>query len=51
MNRGTLKLKKTVFPFSVCMFGLLLTSLQPAFCQDDYHFDLSEIEKEIEKKP
>ena len=51
MNRGTLKLNKTLFAFSVYMLGLFLTCRQPAFCQDDYQFDLSEIEKEIEKKP
>jgi len=51
MNRGTLKLNKTLFAFSVYMLGLILTCVQPAFCQDDYQFDLSEIEKEIEKKP
>ena len=51
MNRGTLKLNKTLFAFSVYMLGLFLTCRQPVFCQDDYQFDLSEIEKEIEKKP
>jgi len=51
MNRGTLKLNKTRFAFSICMLGLFLTCLQPAFCQEEYQFDLSEIEKEIEKKP
>jgi len=30
---------------------ILLLSPLPAFAQDDYSFDLSEIEKEIEKKP
>lgn len=44
-------MKKTLFAFGICMLGLFLTCLQPAFCQDDYQFDLSEIEKEIEKKP
>jgi hypothetical protein len=44
-------MKKTLFVFSVYMVGWFLTCLQPVFCQDDYQFDLSEIEKEIEKKP
>jgi len=51
MNRGTLKLNKTRFAFSICMLGFFLTCLQQAFGQEEYQFDLSEIEKEIEKKP
>ena len=50
MNRRMLKLNKMLGAFSVYMLGLFLTCLQPAFCKDDYQFDLSEIEKEIEKK-
>ncbi len=44
-------MKKTLFALSVYVAGLVLIFFQPAFCQDDYQFDLSEIEKEIEKKP
>jgi len=44
-------MKKTLFALSVCVAGLVLIFLQPAFGQGEYEFDLSEIEKEIEKKP
>ena len=44
-------MRKSLFAFSVYVVGLFLTFLQPAFSQDEYQFDLSEIEKEIEKKP
>ncbi|MBL0714597.1 MAG: hypothetical protein JJV98_12940 [Desulfosarcina sp.] len=44
-------MNKTQFRFSVYVMGLFFIFLQPAFCQDEYQFDLSEIEKEIEKKP
>ena len=43
-------MSKTLFALSVYVAGLVLTFLQPAFGQDEYEFDLSEIEKEIEKK-
>jgi len=36
---------------SVYVAALVLTFLQPAFALSEYEFDLSEIEKEIEKKP
>jgi len=35
----------------VLVAGLCFAFIQPAFCQDEYPFDLLEIEKEIEKKP
>jgi len=44
-------MKRTLFAFSVYVVCLLLTFLQPAFGEDEYGFDLSEIEKEVEKKP
>jgi len=44
-------MNKTRFTLSVYVMGLFFIFLQPAFCQDDYQFDISEIEKEIEKKP
>ena len=44
-------MNKTQFTLSVYVMGLFFIFLQPAFCQDEYQFDLSEIEKEIEKKP
>ena len=44
-------MNKTQFTFGVYVMGLFFIFLQPAFCQDEYQFDLSEIEKEIEKKP
>ena len=44
-------MSKTLFALSVYVAGLVLTFLQPAFGQGEYEFDLSEIEKEIEKKP
>jgi len=44
-------MNKTLFTFSLYVMGLFFTFLQPALCQDEYQFDLSEIEKEIEKKP
>jgi hypothetical protein len=44
-------MKKTLFALGVCVAGLVLTFLQPAFGQGEYEFDLSDIEKEIEKKP
>ena len=44
-------MNKTLFALSVYVMGLLFTFLQPAFGQEEYQFDLSEIEKEIEKKP
>jgi len=42
-------MKRTLFAFSVYVVCLLLTFLQPAFGEDEYGFDLSEIEKEVEK--
>jgi len=44
-------MKRTLFAFSVYVVCLLLTFLQPAFGEYEYGFDLSEIEKEVEKKP
>ncbi len=44
-------MNKTLFTLSLYVMGLFFTFLQPALCQDEYQFDLSEIEKEIEKKP
>ncbi|MCW9064737.1 MAG: hypothetical protein OQJ78_00440 [Ignavibacteriaceae bacterium] len=44
-------MSKTLFVLSAYVAGLVLTFLQPAFGQGEYEFDLSEIEKEIEKKP
>jgi len=44
-------MNKMLFTFSLYVMGLFFTFLQPALCQDEYQFDLSEIEKEIEKKP
>ena len=44
-------MSKTLFALSVYVAGLLLTFLPPVFGQGEYEFDLSEIEKEIEKKP
>jgi len=44
-------MRKTLCVFIVFVAGGFLTCLQPVFCQDDYQFDLSEIEEEIEKKP
>jgi hypothetical protein len=44
-------MNKTLFTFSLYVMGLFFAFLQPALCQDEYQFDLSEIEKEIEKKP
>jgi len=44
-------MKKTLFAFSVYVVCLVLAFLEPAFGQDEYTFNLSEIEKEIEKKP
>ena len=44
-------MSKTLFALSVYVAGMVLTFLSPAFGQDEYEFDLSEIEREIEKKP
>ena len=44
-------MNKTRFTFSIYVMSLFFIFLQPAFCQDEYQFDMSEIEKEIEKKP
>jgi len=44
-------MNKKLFTFSLYVMGLFFIFLQPALCQDEYQFDLSEIEKEIEKKP
>ena len=44
-------MRETLFVVSAVVVGWFFTALQPAFCQDEYQFDLSEIEKEIEKKP
>ncbi len=44
-------MKRALFGLSLWMVCWFSTCLQPAFCQDEYQFDLSEIEKEIEKKP
>ena len=44
-------MKQTLLTLCVYVAGLLFCFLQPALCKDDYSFDLSEIEKEIEKKP
>jgi len=41
----------TLFTVSVYVVCLVLAFLEPAFGQDEYTFNLSEIEKEIEKKP
>jgi len=43
-------MSKALFILSAYVAGLFLTFLQPAFGQGEYEFDLSEIEKEIEKK-
>jgi len=44
-------MKMTLFTVSVYVVCLVLAFLEPAFGQDEYTFNLSEIEKEIEKKP
>ena len=44
-------MRKTLFVLCVVAVGWTFTCLQPVFCGDEYQFDLSEIEKEIEKKP
>ncbi len=44
-------MRKPLFAASVYVLGWVLTCLQPVLCQDDYQFNMSEIEKEIEKKP
>lgn len=44
-------MRKTLFVLCVLAVGWSFTGLQPVFCKDEYQFDLSEIEKEIEKKP
>jgi len=44
-------MKRTLFAFSMYVVCLVLAFLQPAFGESEYEFDLSEIEKEIEKKP
>ena len=44
-------MRKTLFALCVVAVGWSFTCLQPVFCEDEYQFDLSEIEKEIEKKP
>jgi hypothetical protein len=44
-------MSKAPVAYSVYVMSLFLAFLPPAFGQDEYRFDLSEIEKEIEKKP
>jgi len=44
-------MSKAPVAYSVYVVSLFLVFLPPAFGQDEYRFDLSEIEKEIEKKP
>ena len=44
-------MKKTLFVFSVYVFCLVSAFSGPALGRDEYTFNLSEIEKEIEKKP
>jgi len=44
-------MRKTLFVIGVCAVSLFFTFVEGVFGQDDYHFDLSEIEKEVEKKP
>ena len=44
-------MRKPLFAASVYVLGWVLTCLQPVLCQDDYQFNMLEIEKEIEKKP
>lgn len=44
-------MRKTLIFFSILLAGWYLTCPQQAFCQDEYQFDMSEIEKEIEKNP
>ncbi len=44
-------MNKTWLAFSLYLLSLPFAFLQPAFAQEEYQFDLSEIEKEIEKKP
>jgi len=44
-------MSKALFALSVYVAGMVLIFLPPAFGQSEYEFDLSEIEKEIEKKP
>ena len=44
-------MSKTLFILGLYMAGLVLAFQRPAFGQDEYEFDLSEIGKEIEKKP
>ena len=44
-------MSKMLFALSVYVASMILIFLQPAFGQDEYEFDLSGIEKEIEKKP
>lgn len=44
-------MRKTLSVLCVVAVGWSFICLQPVFGQDEYQFDLSEIEKEIEKKP
>ena len=44
-------MSKMLFALSVYVAGMVLIFLPPALGQGEYEFDLSEIEKEIEKKP
>lgn len=44
-------MSKALFALSVYAASMVLIFLTPAFGQGEYEFDLSEIEKEIEKKP
>jgi len=44
-------MKKVLFAVSIYVVGLIVIFSPMAWGQDEYQFDLSEIEKEIEKKP
>jgi len=44
-------MRKTLFAVSIYVVGLVVIFLPMVWGQDEYQFDLSEIEKEIEKKP
>jgi hypothetical protein len=44
-------MKKTLFAVSVYVVGLIVIFSPGAWAQDEYQFDMAEIEKEIEKKP
>ncbi len=44
-------MNKTLFTLSLYVMSLFFIFIPPALCQEEYQFDMSEIEKEIEKKP